>query len=262
MTRLLASGLYRLVHGRLLWGTLGVLVVLLVFETGFLWYAMPERVLLSHTYACASGLVAGGFLSLFCSLFAVLLLGQDLDGGFAKTLVAGGCSRASIVAVRLVAVAIACVLLLAVGVAVLSAGFPLAGFAFQGADEPGQWWAFMGLSALSAFCYSALCLLVAQLARSKVAGVLAACIVSTGVLGVLAESVLGALSVEFPVFGDVLAWLPVDSLHLMASGAEALFSAAPVGGVAAPAHVALVFALWSAAACVATLLVAKRQDVA
>lgn len=305
VARMLAADLYRLAHGRMLWGFLVALAGILVAMTAFLWWSTTDSfartvgeggvsvgvsatgesaslgvsvaggvaenpyaaddaagVMQSHTYAYAGMLVSGGFLPLFVSIMAVVIVCGDYETGFAKSLLVPTRSRTSYLVARLVLVAVLSAVVFAVGVAVLEAGFAVVGFTYRAQDTAGQWWGYVGLGVLSTMCYATLALFVAQLTKSKVAGIVCAVLVSSGMIGSAISSALGAISAAVPWVADVLAWLPSSCLALMTGGAQALFSAGDVAGLAAPVHAAVAFVLWTAAAGSLTVLAGARQSVA
>lgn len=308
MTRMLLSDLYRLAHGRMLWGSLVALLAILAAVVAFYWWGTSEqfaqtvgegevseqsvglsatdesvslgvagdggaqgsethaddsaRVMQSRTYVYAGVLVSGGFLPLFVSVIVVVLTSGDFETGLVKTLFAGRRSKASFYAAR-VALAVGLVVLLyVVGVVFLDVAMPLAGFAYRSEDTAAQWWAYVGLGALSAVCYALISLLVSVVTRSKVMGVVLAVLLSMGVLGQLVVAALAPVTAEAPVVADALSWLPSQCLQLMTGGAQRLFSAGEVAGLPAPLHALVGFAVPAVAAGALSVLVGARRDLA
>ncbi len=302
--RMLASDLYRLVRGRMLWGFLAALALVLAAAIAFFWWGTSgqfadaarsqaaqeqvvglsssdegtllgvgastgspyheddaARVMQSHTYAYAGLLISGGFLPLFVSIVAVVLSCEDYETGFAKSLSCAG-PRLARMGARLVLVTALVLAFYAVGVAVCELGLPLAGFTYASADEPLRYLAYTGLALLSTLCYALLSLLVAELTRSKVAGIALASLVSTGMLGSALSAVLAQASLAVPALADALTWLPSYALRLLTGGADALFAAGEVAGLPAPEHAALALAAATLAAGALALVAGARRDVA
>lgn len=258
-------------HGRALWVTLAVVAALEVAGVVGIWLsAGPDGQAINpgNSYDLVVGHSAMWTASrplpvIAASVLAVVLVREDAETGFDRTLHPFCRSRLGMCVARLAAVLVGTLLVMCAVVAATEAAYRALGFEVV-TSEASRELAYLGLYVLCTLAYALLAAAVAELARSTVAGVTFGVLVGSSLLGSLVQMVLAGVGPTWPLAADVALWLPsiAQSGGLLASGADKLWAAAPMAGMAAPAHLALVLGLWALAACAGTLATAARRDVA
>ena len=270
MINLLLSSLYRLSRDRRLWFALALVTAVEVVGAAGSWFAATPAgaalnpgssydLTVTLTNACTA---SSPVCQVVCCVLAAALAAEDGESGFAKTLLPFCRSRAASCAARLVAAGVVVAALHAA--TFLVAVLAHAALGFDLVAEPAWRVAgYLGAVTLQALAYALLSMLVTWATRSKAAGVAVGVLVGGTLAGAVAQLVLASLATGVPAAADLALWLPswAQTGKLLILGADALFSAAPVAGTSAAAHVALVAGLWSLGAAACALMIESWRDV-
>lgn len=300
MFNLLKSDVYRLVHGKMLWVSIGALLIICLCGGLAVWFgttpefaamvneqaqenvetqegisasngadltgeevqALNEKVLKSRTYAYGNTFMTI-FLELIVSLIAALLAASDFDSGFAKNICSGRQNRTVYYGEKLVLIALICGGLLLIGMLISDVVYAVAGFSYSYTETVGEFWAWMGLAWLQLIAYAFATTCVVWAARSKTLGVVFAALMSTGFVESLLNTAALGLSPAFPVVANVIAWFPVHLQKLMSFGGATLFTAGDplVAGMPVAGQVLLVFGAIAVVCATLSLTACRRKDV-
>lgn len=305
MFNLLKSDGYRLVHGKMLWVALALLLAVVACGAGLVWFAstpmfaemvneqtqqnleesgsaltittpndadltedevqiLNEKVIDSRTYSYGNTIMVG-FLGVIVSVLAALIAASDFDSGFVKNVLTGRRSRLGYFGGKLVLIALLCGAYLLVGMAASDAAYALAGFTYERVETVAEFWGWTALSWLELTAFAFLAALVVWATRSKVAGILLAALVPSGVAESALMTAAIALAPAFPALGEAVKWLPLSTSKLLAAGGTGLLEAgegAVVAGLPVAGQALLVFGVLAAVCAAVTLAACHRRDVA
>lgn len=300
MFSLLKSDVYRLVHGKMLWVSIGALLAICLCGGLAVWFgttpefaamvneqtqenvesqgeisvsnsadldgdevqALNEKVIKSRTYAYGNTFMTI-FLELIVSLIAALLVASDFDSGFAKNIFSGRQNRTVYYSEKLVLIALISGGLLLIGMLISDVVYAVAGFSYGYTETLGEFWGWVVLAWLQLIAYAFATACVVWATRSKTFGVVFAALVSTGFVESLLSTAALGLSPAFPVVANVIAWFPVHLQKLMGFGGTNLFVAGDplVAGIPVAGQVLLVFGAIASVCAVLSLTVCRRKDV-
>lgn len=252
MTRLLRSGVYRLVHGRKLWvgtalivaacfgvvtlmslmvgtlqadGSAGVGGLQVTVDGGRYSSVAPDSadaavldIFSSRTapnHSCLlvlMGLFQGGTAGMLVSVVAVLVHAEDFERGFVRAELAGGHDRVAYHASYLALAALLAVWYSLVVVASTEAAFAAAGVRVVGAEPLWRYGRLVGLNTLGVVAVTLTVAAVHSVVRSKVAGVSLAICIGGGAMGSVLTGLAQLLGERFGWIAQAVSWLPTVNL--------------------------------------------------
>lgn len=282
MLKYLRMDAYRLVKGKMLYVTLGIILAMSMFSVIMMRVtAMPE---LGSTVSFSVGLtdgsapgsmagqngmelaeltqlhanmwVSGGAMASIVCLVIALFFALDFSSGYVKNLPSSRRDRLAYYGGKILLIVMLSALFLAFGMVSFELFRAMTGFTYARATSVAEIAVWFGSALVVVSMYGALTSLVTWLTQNKVAGIVAALVVGSGVVGAVLVMALTSLSVAWEPLARVAEWLPYSSYALLAQGGEALLaSPGDVGHIIVTCGTVLV-------ACIAAALgVCSRKDV-
>lgn len=294
MLRYLRMDLYRLVKGKMLWVTLGIMLAMSALMAFMMWMSTtPEfaqyvtsqitqeqldamsssggvsvgmsnssleglngTVLADFTQNQTSMWMSAGALGCFVSVVVALFFALDFTSGYVKNLPSSRRDRLAYYGEKLVLVVLLTTALLVFAIATFEVGRVVAGLTYAHVGTLGELAAWLGLSVLIVSVYGAITAVVTWLTQSKAAAIATAIVVGSGMLGQILGMVLSGLAAMWEPLARVAEWLPFSNYELLKQGGEALLaSSGDIGHILISCGAVLV-------ACTAVALgVCTRKDV-
>lgn len=284
MLNYLRMDLYRLVKGKMLWVTLGILLVMSCFMVLMMWLSTSPDFTVGVTAGLQVGVtdpselssvpgfsgteiedftqnqtsmwLAGGGLTVILCIVMALFLAVDFTGGYVKNLPLSRRDRLAYYGEKLVLVALFSVAFLAFAVATFEVARIVAGFTYAHVGSIGGIATWFGLAVLVLTMYAVVTATITWLVRSKAAGIAAAFVVGSSMLGSIVGMICMNLAGVWEPFGRFAEWLPSSSFALLRQGGDALLAApGDVGHILVSCGVPLV------ACATVVLVVCTRKDV-
>ena len=279
MGNLLRMDLYRLIRSKSLYICLAIICAFSVLGVVTIWYAnTPEfaELMTTSQYIAEDGasvaftmdesvssadystltlqrlfgsiFVSGGLLTLLVSLSLVLFVGAEFDSGFVKNVLAARRGRGAYFASKTVlAVIFALIFVLAASlVSLIGAIFVGVEIAFSAAE----FFSWVSLLILAVAAYATISLFFVMFTKSKTAGILAACMLSSSLLGLVASGIIGM----FPNLVFLLDYTVYSGYQLLAIG---LVSSESLGTV----HIALVAGAYFVAFAALSYIGIRKKDI-
>lgn len=225
---------------------------------------LNEKVLPSLTDTWLNTFFDGGFLGVIGSIFVVIFLMRDFQGGFIKNYPLDRRGRFAYFGAKLIVVALIEALFLLICAAVTAVAFWAFGFTYESQDSFGGILGWLGLVWLVCTAYGFMMACLTLLVKSEALSAVVAVLVPSSILGSIVVTVLNYFGVSFPILNQVPQWLMVSTYGNLRGGAagltnvvgEGVFAALPVWS-----HVVILAAIYMAVMAVLVLTVCRKQDI-
>lgn len=284
MLKYLRMDMYRLVKGKMLWVTLGILLVMSLFMAGMMWLSTSPDFSVTMRAGFQVGItdgsapssvpglngseiadfaqnqtsmwLSGGGLAVIVAMVIALFFAADFASGYVKNLPSSRRDRLAYYGEKTLLMAVLSTVFLLFGIAAFEVGRLVTGFTYVHVDSVGGIATWFLLSVVILTTYAAITAVVTWLTQSKAAGIASALIVSSGVLGSVLAMTFSSLAVLWEPLARVAEWLPNANYALLKQGGDALLAApGDAGHILISCGVPLVI-------CTAiALVVCTRKDV-
>lgn len=168
--------------------------------------------------------LSGGFLPVVSSLAVTLFVAQGLQSGYYGGLVSAGASRSSLILVTLVVSLASSSALLAACFVPYFAGYAVMGILPLSEFDSGTLFFWLILADLHVFLYSFLAGCVTVVARRRVAGLVVALVVSTGILEMLLVAALQSMEAFESAAAMLIPLLPDSIVEALCQPSAVLYS--------------------------------------
>lgn len=225
---------------------------------------LNDKVLSSLTDTWSNTFFDGGFLGAIGSIFVVIFLMRDFQGGFIKNYPLDRRGRFVYFGEKLVIVALIQAIFLLVCAAVTAVAFWAFGFTYETQDSFGGILGWLGLVWLVCTAYGFMLTCLTLLIKSEALSTVVAVMVPSSILGSIMVTVLNYFGVSFPILNQVPQWLMVSTYGNLRGGAAGLTNAVGEGVFAALpvwSHVVILAAIYMVVMAVLVLTVCRKQDI-
>ncbi len=300
MYSLFKSDVYRLLHGKMLWVCLAIVVVVIISTSAMVWFTSTEmfqNMMINATtsssvdastsvsstgtttlegptatvtaskptasslsFLTSQAVFSGGIMSLLLGLIAALLMASDFDTGFAKGIFSARRNRVAYYTEKLILLFMLSVVAIIISLAVSFVAAGLFGITFTQPDNPGALLIWVLLAALILFFYAAFAAFLVWVVRSKAAGILWAALVGSHFIGAIATQILQMI-VPGQAMRDALSWLPISCVKTASVGSSVVFQAAEGTALAPGVQLTLAGLIAAGIVVAISLIFAPKKDI-